>query len=226
MMDQPDLTGPKAVFRPLIRPNRTHRTSPHEPPRPKQTKHALEGSRTAHAVRAPACPRADGRRFRKDHPDHSGQSHPSRGSPDTRQGMTLRTAPLPVARDLTPPAQAVQERTLSRINTHYPQLLIHIFMRHAPPFHDDSETDMRYVEVNPAADPSDLPAVINTNPLPRSGRPGDHAHARTEKIFPEAGQPWLSCLNTARAPPGSRRGGVPGPLSHRPDQRTLRSWRW
>jgi len=50
MLDHPDLTGPKAFFHPH------HPNEPHEPPRPKQTKHALEGPRTAHAVRAPARP--------------------------------------------------------------------------------------------------------------------------------------------------------------------------
>jgi len=48
---------------------------------------------------------------------------------------------------------------------------------------------MRYIEINTAADTSDIPALIFKMPLPHLGQPGGTAHARTEK----------SCLTTRPA---------------------------
>ena len=187
---------------------------------PKQTKHALEGSRTAQAVRAPACPRGRGQAQKKGEPEHSRTI--------IREQRNLRhetLACLSVALALAP-CPGCPETPVSRGNMHYPQLLIHILMRHKRPFPDDSESDMRYIEVNHARTPQCILAFIITMRPLLAGWSGGTAHARTEKICLEVGLPWLNRQKKPRAPPGYPRGGIHGRLSHRLDQRIRPLRRW
>ena len=73
---------------------------------------------------------------------------------------------------------------------------------------------MRYIEINTAVEPTDIPALIISNPLPRSGQPGGHAHARTQK----------SCLTTRPAYPG--RFHLIRPPPQRRDARAVSVTRW